>query len=162
MRKIKNPFTVIAGSHEYNCFGCSPFNEIGLQLKFWEDGDEMIAKWKPRKSLEGWMGILHGGIQASLLDELAGWIVLIKMKTAGVTSALNVKYLKPVNISKGEITVKGKLISVDKRLAKINCSLFDGAGQECVTAEAIYFCFPENIAKAKYNYPGYEAFYDQG
>ena len=160
MKKIRNPFTVIAGRHDYNCFGCSPFNEIGLQLEFWENGEEMIAKWQPRKSLEGWTGILHGGIQASLLDELAGWIVLIKMKTAGVTSALNVKYLKPVNISKGEITVKGKLISVDKRLAKINCSLFDGQGQECVIAEAIYFCFPENIAKAKYNYPGYDAFYE--
>ena len=96
--------------HDYNCFGCSPFNEIGLQLEFWEDGDELIAKWQPRKSLEGWGNVLHGGIQAALLDELAGWIVLVKVKTSGVTSALNVKYLKPVNISKGEITVKGKII----------------------------------------------------
>ena len=120
--------------HDYNCFGCSPFNEIGLQLEFWENENEMIAKWQPRKSLEGWMNVVHGGIQAALLDELAGWIVLIKMKTSGVTSALNVRYLKPVNISKGEVTVKGKLISVDKKLATIGGSLFDGEGTECATA----------------------------
>jgi len=32
--KIKNPFTEMGARHDYNCFDCSPFNEIGLQLKF--------------------------------------------------------------------------------------------------------------------------------
>ena len=160
MIKIKNPFTEMGARHDYNCFGCSPFNEIGLQLEFWENGDELRATWQPRKSLEGWGNVVHGGIQAALLDELAGWIVLIKMKTSGVTSALNVKYIKPVNISKGEITIKGKLVSTDKKLATISASLFDGDGIECATAEIIYFCLPENIAKAKYHYPGHHAFYD--
>ncbi len=159
MIKIQNPFTTLGNRHNYNCFGCSPFNEIGLQLDFWENDDQLIAKWQPRKSLEGWSNVLHGGIQAALLDELAGWIVLIKEKTAGVTSALNIKYLKPVNISKGEITIKGKIISKENKLATIEASLFDGENSECAKAEIIYFCLPENIAKAKYHYPGIEAFY---
>ncbi|HKJ79059.1 MAG TPA: PaaI family thioesterase, partial [Prolixibacteraceae bacterium] len=155
MKKIKNPFTEMDSSHkEYNCFGCSPFNEIGLQLEFWEDDEEIIAKWEPRKSLEGWTGVLHGGIQASLVDELAGWVVLIKMKTSGVTAEMNIKYLKPVYISKGEITVKGKVVSVENKRAEIECSLFDGENEECVKAKITYFCFPEKIARAKYHYPG--------
>lgn len=81
------------------------------------------------------------------------------MKTAGVTSELNIKYLKPVNISKGEITVRGKVISTSKRLAKISAELLDGDNQICATAEIDYFCFPENIARAKYHYPGHDAFY---
>jgi uncharacterized protein (TIGR00369 family) len=161
MIKIRNPFTEMGARHDYNCFGCSPFNEIGLQLEFWENDDELIAKWQPRKSLEGWGNVVHGGIQAALLDELAGWIVLIKMKTSGVTSALNVRYSKPVNISKGEVTVRGKIILQERKLATIATSLFDGDGVECATAEVIYFCFPENIAKAKYHYPGIQAFYQQ-
>lgn len=161
MIKIKNPFIEMGSRHDYNCFGCSPFNEIGLQLDFWENGDELVAKWQPRKSLEGWSNVVHGGIQAALLDELAGWIILIKMKTSGVTSSLNVNYLKPVNISKGEITVKGKVISVDRKLATIAATLTDGEGTECATAEIVYFCLPENIAKAKYHYPGIEAFYSK-
>jgi uncharacterized protein (TIGR00369 family) len=159
MIKIRNPFVEMGSRHDYNCFGCSPFNEIGLQLEFWEDGDELSAKWHPRKSLEGWRNVVHGGIQAALLDELAGWIVLIKMKTSGVTSTLNVKYLKPVNISKGEITVKGKVIESDRKTATISAVLFDGEGVECATAEAIYYCLPENIARARYHYPGHHAFY---
>lgn len=161
MRKILNPFKNEGTRHDYNCFGCSPFNEIGLQMEFWEDSGEVFARWQPRKSLEGWTGVLHGGIQASLLDELAGWIVLIQMKTSGVTSELNVKYLKPVYISKGELSVKGKVVSVDKRIAHIHCSLFDGNNEECACADISYFCYPENIAKAKYYYPGYEAFFEK-
>lgn len=161
MKKIVNPWKEPNNRHEYNCFGCSPFNEFGLQLEFWEDGEELVAKWQPRKSLEGWMGVIHGGIQATLLDELAGWIVLIKMKTAGVTSAMNIQYLKPLNISKGEITVRGKLISVEKRLAKIECSLFDNEGVEYAKAQLNYFHYPEAIAKAKFHYPGIEAFYEE-
>jgi len=145
---------------EYNCFGCSPFNEIGLQLEFWENGEELMARWKPKKSLEGWSGVLHGGIMASLVDELAGWIVLIKMETSGVTADMNVKYLKPVYISKGEVTVRGKLLSYENRLAAIECSLFDGEDEECVKAKLKYFCFPEKIARAKYHYPGINAFYE--
>lgn len=160
MKKIKNPFARAGNRKDYNCFGCSPFNEIGLQLQFWEDGEEVLAKWQPRKTLEGWMDVVHGGIQAALLDELAGWIVLLKMKTAGVTSELNIKYHHPVNISKGEVTVRGKIVHTEKRLATIAASLFDGNGQECATAEIVYFCFPENIARAKYFYPGHEAFYE--
>lgn len=160
MRKIKNPFIEIGRKHGYNCFGCSPFNEIGLHLDFWEDGEQLIAKWQPRKSLEGWTGILHGGIQATLLDEMGGWVVMIKMKTAGVTTVMNVEYLRPLTISKGEITIKGKLISTEKRLAKIECSLFDSEGIEYAKAQLSYFYFPERVAKVKYNYPGIEAFYE--
>ncbi len=161
MRKIKNPFVELSRGHDYNCFGCSPFNEIGLQLEFWEDGDELIAKWQPRKSLEGWTGILHGGIQATLLDEMAGWIVMIKLKTAGVTAKMNVEYLKPLTISKGKITIKGKVVSVEKRVAKIVCSLFDNSGIEYAKGELEYFHFPERIAKTKYFYPGIDAFYEK-
>ncbi len=160
MKKILNPWkTNPENRKEYNCFGCSPFNEIGLQLEFWEDGDELIAKWSPRKSLEGWLGVLHGGIQATLLDEMGGWIVMIKLQTAGVTAGMNVKYLKPVKVSGGELTIRGRLLRCEKRIAKIECSLENQHGETCAKAELDYFFFPEKIAKARYYYPGIEAFY---
>ena len=161
MKKITNPFAGKADWHEYNCFGCSPNNEIGLQLEFWDNGNELIAKWTPRKSMEGWTGVLHGGIQATLMDEMAAWVVFTKLKTSGVTSALNVEYISPVHIKNGEVTLKGRLISTEKRVAKISCSLFDGSGKECANGDISYFYFPEKIAKAKYHYPGVEAFYEQ-
>jgi uncharacterized protein (TIGR00369 family) len=161
MIKILNPFTGKEGAEFYNCFGCSPDNETGLHMEFWLDGEELIAKWKPRKSFEGWAGVLHGGIQAALLDEAAAWLVFAHLKTAGVTARLNVNYTKPVYISKGEIIVRAWLVSKAQRIAQIACTLEDGHGEVCASAEASYFCFPENVARAKYNYPGAEAFFEQ-
>ena len=158
MRKITNPFAKMASKGEYNCFGCSPGNDIGLHLEFWEDGDEMLAKWTPDERYEGWMGVLHGGIQATLLDEIAAWVVFVKLKTSGVTSEMNINYHKPLYLQKGEISVRGKLIKTEKRLAKLECTLFDGQNEACASALVTYFCFPEKIARAKYNYPGVEAF----
>lgn len=145
---------------EYNCFGCSPHNPLGLKLEFWDHGEGLTAKWNPDKNMEGWNGIIHGGIQATLLDELAGWVVLVKMKTAGVTVSLHADYLKPALIAHGTITLTGEVKSTGNRSAVITCNLTDGAGTLCTKAEIACFCFPEHIARAKYHYPGIEAFFE--
>ena len=70
MKKIVNPYAK-AGRAEYQCFGCSPQNAKGLQMKFQLDGEEVVSVWNPQKWAEGYMNVLHGGIQATLLDEVA-------------------------------------------------------------------------------------------
>lgn len=156
MRKIKN-IHLNDDPNQYQCFGCSPFNEIGLKLEFWEDGDDVLAKWQPDKRLMGWYNILHGGIQSTLMDELAAWVVYVKCKTAGVTAELNVRYKKPVQIENGEIIVRGKLKEVSRRFAIIEVTLISNY-EICAEGEIRYFLFPEKIAREKYHYPGIEAF----
>ena len=36
----------------------------------------------------GFHDILHGGIQATMMDEIASWVVLVKLDTSGVTYPL--------------------------------------------------------------------------
>lgn len=159
MKKITNPWKDPKNDGVYNCFACSPYNHAGLHLDFWEDGDDIVTKWKPSKQYEGWIGVLHGGIQATLLDEIGGWVVMLKLKTTGVTSEMNVQYLKPVKVTNGELTIRGRIVSEEGRIAKIEASLFNEANEECTRAVLSYFIFPEKIAKAKHQYPGIEAFY---
>lgn len=75
LRKIKNPWLHKPG---YDCICCSPTNPIGLHLEFWEDGEDVITRWKPSTHYQGWLDTLHGGIQSMLLDEVAGWVVTRK------------------------------------------------------------------------------------
>ena len=42
MKKIINPWKDREG---YNCFGCSPDNEAGVRMEFYEDGDEVVSIW---------------------------------------------------------------------------------------------------------------------
>ena len=157
MRKIINPYVQTEG---YKCFGCSQNNKLGLQMEFFEDDDYVISKWMPKDHLAGYGNILHGGIQSTLMDEIASWVVYVKAKTAGVTAALNVKYKNTVYTDKGELLIRAKLMDQNKRLATIHVELLDNNGKVCSEAEAKYFLFPLEIAKTRYNYPGEDAFFE--
>ncbi len=159
MKKILNPF-VHSKNHDYECFGCSPLNKMGLHLEFWDANEEIICKWQPKKHLEGYQNVLHGGIQATLLDEISSWTVYTKCKTAGVTSGLEIKYKNPLMIDGHEITIRARIETANKRIAKIKASIEDHTGKICAEGIVTYFLFPEELAKKKYMYPGVEAFYE--
>ena len=82
MKKIKNPWLHLV-DEGYNCFGCAPNNPWGLKLEAYEDGEDIVALWTAHDNYQGWVKTLHGGIQATLLDEIAGWLVFRKLQTAG-------------------------------------------------------------------------------
>lgn len=158
MRKINNVYAVMPG---YNCFACNPDNKYGLKMSFFENDDEIISEWQPQENFQGYKGILHGGIQATLLDETASWYVNVKLKTAGVTSSINVKFLKPVRINNDKLTLKATLSEKKERSAIIKVGLFNNENVLCAEAYVEYFIYPEEIAKRKFNYPGYDAFVDE-
>jgi uncharacterized protein (TIGR00369 family) len=159
MRKIKN-IHLNDDPEVYQCFGCSPYNEFGLQLEFWDSGDELISSWIPRSVLQSYPKVVHGGIQATLLDEIAGWVVYVKCGTVGLTAEMKTKFRQPLYIDQGEITIRARLAEQNKRLATIHAQLIDSSGKLCAEAELKYFLLPENEAREKYHYPGVEAFYE--
>ena len=156
MIKLQNPY---AKYKEYNCFGCSPTNPLGLKMEFYEEGDEIISTWKPDDNYEGFHNILHGGIQATMMDEIASWVVFMKLDTVGVTYQLKTKYVKPVRISKGSITLRAKLVEHKRRLATIEVRLMDGGGNACSHGMVEYFVLPRLKAETDMHFPGKEAFY---
>lgn len=159
MRKIKNVHRN-EDKEKYHCFGCAPHNKSGLQLEFWEDGDEVLANWEPKHEMMGWTNVVHGGIQATLMDEVSGWLVYVKCATAGVTAELNVKYRKPVMMDKGPVTVRAKLLERNKRLATIETRL-ECNGELCAEGLLKFFLYPETLAREKFYYPGVAAFFDE-
>ena len=156
MKKLNNPFLQFDG---YNCFACDPNNQEGLQMEFYEDEDYIISEWEPKSYFQGYLNILHGGIQSTLMDEIASWTVYVKAKRAGVTASMNIKFRKPIYVNRGKITVRGKLNEIDRKFASIRGELFDYEGNLCAEADIKYFVYPEAVGKKKLYYPGHEAFY---
>jgi len=154
--QIKNPFVNLPG---YSCFGCSPHNSYGLAMEFIEQDETIVSFWSPKEHFSGFLGVLHGGVQATLHDEIASWVVFVKLKTAGYTADLSIKYLNPVLISKGTIKLVSKLEALDGNFATMYTELYDGAGKLCSESRAKYFIVPEHIAQKKFAYPGIDAFY---
>ncbi|HOI88607.1 MAG TPA: PaaI family thioesterase [Lentimicrobium sp.] len=158
VRKLKNPFVVLEG---YNCFGCSPGNPSGLQMKFTEEGEEVVARWEPKPHFQGWKDVLHGGIQAALMDEIASWLVFTRLATSGVTSKMEVRLKKPVYTNRGTLTLRARLKEMNRNIALIDTRLFDQDMVLCAEAVMHYFTFSPEKAREKLWYPGKESFYEE-
>ena len=158
VKKINNPFIKHKGD-QYNCIGCSPNNKTGFQLEFYSDGESVYSYWIPKVEFEGYMNVVHGGIQATLMDELASWFVYSMLDTAGVTSKMEIQYHNPLYISAGEMKITARLISKNKKHALIETEIENSKGVVCSSAIVEYYLFPPNVARVKYNYPGKDKFW---
>lgn len=155
MTRLKNPY---AEFPEYNCFGCSPNNPFGLHMEFFREGEEIVCRWDPGEHYQGFPDVLHGGIQATMMDEIASRVVFVMLDTVGVTYQLNSRYRKPVLISKGMITLRARLVSQQKRIAEIEARLYDGEDKLCAESQVNYFILPRDKAVSEMHFPGREAF----
>lgn len=143
MRKIKNQWLAKEG---YDCFGCCPDNPLGVKMEFYEDGDDVVSFWKPQPHYQGWIDTLHGGIQATLIDECASWIVFRKLQTSGVTCKLEVNYRKPIMTTEPQITVRARLKKQCRNIAYISVWIENSKGELCTEGEAVYYTFPQEKA----------------
>ena len=155
MRELNNPFL---GHPGYNCFGCNPANPLGLQMSFFEEGEQVLSFWEPRDDYQGFNDVLHGGIQATLMDELASWYIFVKLHTSGMTQGLDVRYHHAVRTTGGRITLVAELQEHRKRRADIHVRLYQGENELKSEGICRYVIFPEELARKKLDYPGHDAF----
>lgn len=157
MRNIINPFKGMEG---YNCFACSPDNPIGLHLQFVDEGELVSCEWEADNNFTGYTHVLHGGIQSTIMDEIASWTIYVKAGTGGLTSGMNLRFRKPCIITKGPIRVTAVIKEITSRIASVDVKLFDHEGLLCSEGIVDYFIMPAEKAKEKLFYPGKEAFFN--
>lgn len=129
-------------------------------MTFYEDGEEIVCRWNPDLHFQSYINVVHGGIQCTLMDEIASWVVFIKLKTGGVTAKLTTKFRKPVVVSDGEITIRARLLARQSRTAEIEVKLYNGKGVLCSESVAEYFVLSEEKAAASMHFPRVEDFYE--
>ena len=149
MKRIINPWRGMDG---YRCFGCDPRSEQGLRMEFYEDGDRIVSRWKPRPEFQGWVDTLHGGIQATLADEISSWVVFRKFQTSGVTSRMEVRYLKPIHTSEDHITLQATVVRQRRNIVDIEVKILNSQDQLCTEALCIYFLFPKEKAHEEFHF----------
>ena len=154
--KIINPYTNESDIQKgYNCFACAPHNPIGLHLEFYEDGDYVSTTWVPQSNYQSWIDTLHGGIQATLLDETCGWLISRKCQLAGMTTQLNVKYKRPVYIDGNPVEIRAKIRETKRNFIFIDCELLQN-GELCSSADATFFCFSKEKSINDFHFKPFE------
>ncbi len=141
----------ITRKHENSrhCFICGLDNPIGLKTEFFETEDgELAAVFTPSEDYQSYPGILHGGISASVLDELIGRAINIEYPDKfAVTVELNLKYKKPVPYGK-KLIAKAHITKDNRRIYEGEGAIYNEKGEVCVAATGRYMVVPnERLSK---------------
>ncbi|MCD8309189.1 MAG: PaaI family thioesterase [Clostridia bacterium] len=95
------------------CAVCGLDNQFGLKAPFYNMEDGSVATlFEYREEHQSYPGRVHGGLIASMLDELglrAMWAKTGEENIWGVTTSLEVKYRKPV-VYDTKLTGRGEVI----------------------------------------------------
>ena len=125
----------------HHCFVCGELNQRGLRATIYATAGLAWTDVTLGPDLVGWSDKAHGGILATLLDELMGW-ALFEHDCWGVTAELTVRFLRPVDVTR-RLRVEGEVIEATRRLFRTRGRILDEDGALLATAEARYVAAPE-------------------
>jgi len=81
--------------HTRSCFVCGEANPHGLQLRFETDGRLVHVRFTPRHEHIGFRAVVHGGVLATVLDELMVWACAVQTRRFAYCAELNVRFVQP-------------------------------------------------------------------
>ena len=112
------------------CFICGLENPIGLHLKIYETAPGVIeTTFTAPEHFQGYPGMLHGGITATILDEVSGRALMGDPSTPRFmfTVKLEVKFRKNVPIGK-PLRIVGKAGKTKGKMAEGWAGIYDQDG----------------------------------
>ena len=111
---------------EHYCFGCGSQNPHGLLLRFRRRaGGGIWADFTPARIHEGYLGMTHGGILATIADEAMSWAVTDD-GDIGVTARMSLTFRRPARVGEplravGTVTQRrGRAIDTEARISTLD------------------------------------------
>ncbi len=121
------------------CFGCGHANEHGLRLAFRRTPDGGVETVVEAPTyLRGPDGVIHGGIQAAILDEVLGMAAHLGSggeKAHLVTVDFRLRYRRPAPLET-PLTVRGRLVKIEDRDYFVEGEILGSDGKALTSAEA--------------------------
>ena len=101
------------------CFVCGRKNPHGLYMTFYDNGkNEVCSEYIVAEEYQGYPGVVHGGIVASMLDEVVARVSMIDDHHHFMMSVkLEVKYRHPVP-TQTPLKIVGRIVKLRGRLGK--------------------------------------------
>lgn len=115
MQKDQNIDEANILADDRHCFACGKTNSIGLKLGFTYKAEKANTSISFNVDHQGWVGVVHGGLVSTVLDECMAHTIRKHIGSA-VTASMNVRFRRPVPVGElilfvGEIVRRrGKVI----------------------------------------------------
>lgn len=134
------------------CFACGPANRRGLHLDIRNDGVETYVEFTADESWQGFGGVVHGGLVATVLDEVMAW-ELYGYDDFAVTGRMELTYRKLVPVGQ-PLRASAKLIQNRGRAKKVHGELRGPDNELLATADSLFVAIPkEQEAELRRRYP---------
>jgi acyl-coenzyme A thioesterase PaaI-like protein len=130
-----------------HCFICGLENPIGLKLKIYELEDGVIqTTYIAPTHFQGYPGVLHGGIVASILDEMSGRALMGDPVSPRFmfTGKLEVKYRKNVPIGR-PLRIVGRAGKSKGKIAEGWAGIYDENDILLAEATTLLIDVPEDL-----------------
>jgi len=145
-----------------HCFVCGIENPSGLHLKFYNsEPGEVVAEITVPDNFQGYPGMVHGGVIAAMLDEVAG-----RSQMRGdpvrfmVTAQLNIRYRKPVPVGQ-PLRLLGHAGEIRGKVAKASGEVYGPDGVLLADAELVLVDMPEEkLSGVNYETLGWKVYPD--
>ena len=124
--------------HTRSCFVCGESNPAGLRLRFETDGRIVQTRFRPRAELVGFKGVVHGGLIATVLDEIMVWACAVQARQFAFCAELKVRFVN--SLSPGEeVIVTGEMSANRKhRVFEAKATARNAAGVTLAEATGKY------------------------
>ncbi len=146
------------------CFVCGQRNPFGLHLVFRIEDDTIVADFQPREEHQGFPGVIHGGIIASVLDETLGRTsILAQHPEWTMTGRLEIRYRRYVPYGP-LLRVRARLGTERKRMIQATGVITFADDESTILAEAqgTFLALPEQIVDTiMVDYPGLRGFFEE-
>lgn len=127
------------------CFICGLENPVGLKLRIYQTEPGIIeTSYTAPDHFQGYPGVLHGGIVATILDEISGRAQMgdVAAPRFMFTAKLEVKYRKNVPTGK-PLKIIGKAGRVKGKIAESWAGIYDQDGNLLAEANAMLITVPK-------------------
>lgn len=131
-----DPTTATPRSAAHYCFGCGSENADGLQMQFQVGEGRAVAEYTIDGAYQGYPGLAHGGIVATLLDEAMGWAAY-SLGDFAMTAKMTVRYRRPVPLGE-TLTVLGEVTRARGVALEVRGELRDRKGRLLADAEGLF------------------------
>ena len=130
--------------HTDSCFVCGESNASGLKLRFETDGQAVVTRFFARADHIGFKGTIHGGITATVLDEIMVWACAVKTRRFAYCAELNVRFANPLWPGQ-EVFASSELVNNKRgKLFEARAELRDDKGLLLATATGKYLPIKES------------------
>jgi acyl-coenzyme A thioesterase PaaI-like protein len=130
-----------------HCFICGIENPIGLRLRIYETEEGCVETfYTAPEHFQGYPGVLHGGIVASILDELSGRALMGDPSKPRFmfTGKLEVKYRKNVPIGE-PLRIVGKAVKSKGKMAEGWAGIYNNNNELLAEAKTLLIDVPQEI-----------------